>query len=93
MPEGKLQLLDFSRDYEYRRDQQDDEKNRRQCRFFHFATPGPQTTHSFEREIVAEICTLFPELDPETGTGYSPAARRMLRAYEAQVLTAAARAA
>jgi hypothetical protein len=55
--------------------------------------PGPQTTHSFEREIVAEICTLFPELDPETGTGYSPAARRMLRAYEAQVLTAAARAA
>jgi Hint domain len=55
--------------------------------------PGPQTAQSFEAEAVAEICTLFPELDPATGDGYSPAARRTLRAYEARVLMAAARAA
>lgn len=47
--------------------------------------PGPQTTHSFEREIVNEICALFPEIDLETGEGYSPAARRMLKGYEARV--------
>jgi len=48
--------------------------------------PGPQITESFESEIVAEICALFPELDPETGNGYSPAARRTLRPYEARLL-------
>jgi len=48
--------------------------------------PGPQTTRSLEREIVAEIVSIFPELDPETGTGYSAAARRTLRAYEARLL-------
>lgn len=55
--------------------------------------PGPQTSHSFEAEAVAEICTLFPELDPATGDGYSPAARRTLRSYEARVLMASALAA
>ncbi|WP_299774266.1 Hint domain-containing protein [uncultured Tateyamaria sp.] len=45
--------------------------------------PGPQTAKSFEREIVEEICSIFPELDPETGEGYGPAARRTLRGYEA----------
>jgi len=45
--------------------------------------PGPQTTKSFESEIVDEICTIFPELDPATGDGYGPAARRTLRGYEA----------
>ncbi|WP_299651178.1 Hint domain-containing protein [uncultured Tateyamaria sp.] len=45
--------------------------------------PGPQTTKSFEREIVDEICGIFPELDPQTGEGYGPAARRTLRGYEA----------
>lgn len=45
--------------------------------------PGPQTTKSFEREIVEEICGIFPELDPRTGDGYGPAARRTLRGYEA----------
>mgnify|MGYP003110752271 FL=1 len=50
--------------------------------------PGPQTTRSFESEIVAEICALFPEIDPETGAGYSPAARRMLKSYEARLLVA-----
>jgi len=48
--------------------------------------PGPQTNDLFERETMDEICAIFPELDPETGGGYSPAARRLLRAHEAQVL-------
>jgi hypothetical protein len=48
--------------------------------------PGPQTTASFEQELLAEICSLFPELDPRTGAGYSPAARRVLKAYEARLL-------
>lgn len=48
--------------------------------------PGPQTAQSFEQEIVDEICTLFPELDPETGDGYPAAARRMLKSYEVQLL-------
>ncbi len=48
--------------------------------------PGPQTTKSFEQEIVAEICSIFPELDPHTGEGYSPAARRTLRHFEADLL-------
>ncbi|KIN62991.1 2,3,4,5-tetrahydropyridine-2-carboxylate N-succinyltransferase [Sulfitobacter noctilucicola] len=51
--------------------------------------PGPQTTSSFEREIVDEICAIFPEIDPETGRGYSPAARRTLKRYEADLLRAA----
>jgi hypothetical protein len=55
--------------------------------------PGPQTTKSFERQALAEICAIFPELDPQTGQGYSPAARRTLRGYEARVLFSAARAA
>jgi hypothetical protein len=51
--------------------------------------PGPQTKKSFEREIVDEICALFPEIDPETGAGYSPAARRTLKRFEAGLLRAA----
>ncbi|GAA6175856.1 Hint domain-containing protein [Sulfitobacter pacificus] len=50
--------------------------------------PGPQTTKSFEREVVDEICAIFPEIDPETGQGYSPAARRTLKRYEADLLRA-----
>ncbi|WP_425052999.1 Hint domain-containing protein [Psychromarinibacter sp. S121] len=48
--------------------------------------PGPQTTALFEAEILDEICTLFPELDPRTGDGYGPAARRTLKEYEGRVL-------
>lgn len=55
--------------------------------------PGPQTNKSFEAAIVAEICSLFPEIDPETGHGYSPAARRTLRPFEAQLLFTSRRAA
>lgn len=45
--------------------------------------PGPQTSKSFEAEIVDEICALFPEIDRDTGAGYSPAARRTLKRFEA----------
>ncbi len=55
--------------------------------------PGPQTTKSFENEIVQEICAIFPEIDPETGNGYSPAARRTLRRYEAKLLFSGGKAA
>lgn len=48
--------------------------------------PGPQTVKMFEKDIVDEICAIFPELDALTGRGYSPAARRTLRKYEAAVL-------
>lgn len=50
--------------------------------------PGPQTTCGMEQAIVDEITAIFPEIDPMTGQGYSPAARRSLRSYEAQVLIA-----
>jgi len=49
--------------------------------------PGPQIKNSFEAEIVHEICALFPEIDLVTAEGYSPAARRMLRGFEAQILS------
>jgi len=52
--------------------------------------PGGQITNLFEEEAVAEICALFPELDPETGDGYSKAARRVLRKYEANLLLGSA---
>lgn len=51
--------------------------------------PGPQTAHSFEADVVAEIYSIFPELDPETGAGYPTAARRTLKRYEAELLRAA----
>ncbi len=53
--------------------------------------PGPQTTRSFEREILEEIVSIFPELDPETGAGYSAAARLTLRGFEARLLAGATR--
>lgn len=55
--------------------------------------PGPQTTKSFDADVVAEICALFPQIDPETGYGYSPAARRTLRSFEAKLLLASGKAA
>ncbi|MEJ2030931.1 MAG: Hint domain-containing protein [Maritimibacter sp.] len=48
--------------------------------------PGPQTTKSFERAVIEEICEIFPELDPATGAGYPSSARRSLRSYEARLL-------
>lgn len=52
--------------------------------------PGPQMNTLFERQALDEICSIFPELDPESGQGYSPAARRMLKGFEAQVWRAGA---
>lgn len=48
--------------------------------------PGPQSTNLLDQPVLEEICALFPELDPATGDGYSPAARRTLRGYEARLL-------
>ncbi|MDJ1008220.1 MAG: Hint domain-containing protein [Paracoccaceae bacterium] len=50
--------------------------------------PGPQTTSCFDKEAIAEIAALFPELDPATGKGYGPAARALLKPYEARLLVA-----
>ncbi len=52
--------------------------------------PGPQTTSLFEKEIVEEIVSIFPELDPMTGAGYGPSARLTLKEYEARTLLAVA---
>ena len=52
--------------------------------------PGPQTAALFEEEALAEIRAVFPELDPSTGSGYGPAARRTLRAFEGALLRPAA---
>lgn len=49
--------------------------------------PGPQTASSFEPEIVAEICAIFPELDPISGEGYGKMARRGLRSFEVATLS------
>ncbi len=48
--------------------------------------PGPQSTNILDQQTLDEICRIFPELDPTSGAGYSPAARRTLRHYEAQLL-------
>ncbi|MEM0948432.1 MAG: Hint domain-containing protein [Pseudomonadota bacterium] len=52
--------------------------------------PGPQTSGLFEADALDELRTLFPELDPTTGAGYGPAARRTLKAYEGSLLKPAA---
>lgn len=51
--------------------------------------PGPQTIDAFEEEVLQEITTLFPDLDPITGQGYGTAARQILKKHEAQVLIGA----
>ncbi|MEQ9692673.1 Hint domain-containing protein [Shimia sp. SDUM112013] len=48
--------------------------------------PGPQITNIFEAETLNEITTIFPELNTLTGEGYSPAARKMLKGFEVDVL-------
>lgn len=48
--------------------------------------PGPQTSAGFDAAAQAEILELFPELDLETGTGYSAAARVSLKSYESRLL-------
>ena len=48
--------------------------------------PGPQTTRAFEAEIIEEITAIFPELDVQTGAGYGPPARPLLKRFEAAAL-------
>lgn len=48
--------------------------------------PGPQMKKAFAQDALTEIRTLFPQIDWESGDGYSPAARRTLKRYEAQVM-------
>lgn len=48
--------------------------------------PGPQSAEIFDDAILEEIGALFPGMDPRTGEGYGPAARRVLRQYEAALL-------
>lgn len=48
--------------------------------------PGPMVMDGFEAAVREEICALFPELDPDTGAGYGPAARLSLKGYEAGAL-------
>jgi hypothetical protein len=55
--------------------------------------PGPAMTQALAPETLRELLALFPDLDPETGEGYGPAARRMLRAHEARALAPARRVA
>lgn len=50
--------------------------------------PGPQTSKHFDQDVLEELQTLFPQLDPTTGTGYGPSARPSLRSFEAQLLCA-----
>ena len=50
--------------------------------------PGPCTSGLLERAALEEICSLFPELDPDTGDGYSPAARPALKGFEGRLLAA-----
>ena len=40
----------------------------------------------FDEEILEELTNLFPELDVETGKGYSPSVRMSLKSYEADTL-------
>lgn len=50
--------------------------------------PGPETTKGFDAAELARLTALFPGLDPETGAGYGPAARRILRGHETMLLAA-----
>jgi hypothetical protein len=51
--------------------------------------PGPQTLAELPLEALDELLDLFPMLNPATGEGYGPPARRPLRAYEARALVRA----
>jgi hypothetical protein len=52
--------------------------------------PGDEITNIFAEETLSEIVTIFPELDPATGAGYGPPARRILRSFEAAALAGSA---
>ena len=48
--------------------------------------PARQSLGALERDVLEDLVAIFPEIDPETGEGYGPTARRVLRAFEAQVM-------
>lgn len=48
--------------------------------------PGPQTMGDFPQETLEELTAIFPDLDPETGAGYGPSARRSLKSFETVAL-------
>jgi hypothetical protein len=48
--------------------------------------PGPQSSEMFDQEVKDELTEIFPELEVETGEGYSPAARLSLKRHEAKTL-------
>lgn len=48
--------------------------------------PGATSLAALETGARAELAALFPEIDPETGVGYGPTARRVLRGFEAEVM-------
>lgn len=50
--------------------------------------PGPQTTGSFEQDVVKDLHRILPGVDLMTGEGYGPAARPALKHYEARLLVA-----
>jgi hypothetical protein len=47
---------------------------------------GGQALGALAEGAVAEILAIFPELDAQSGEGYGPTARRVLKAHEAQVM-------
>lgn len=54
---------------------------------------GPQITKMLEPAMIAEIHSIFPEIDPLTSQGYNLAAHRRLKGDETQLLLSAAMAA
>lgn len=50
--------------------------------------PGPTVLNDLDAEVQEEVLALFPDIDPETKTGYGPAARLPLRAFEARAMLA-----
>lgn len=50
--------------------------------------PGPQTMSGFDAGTQAEILSLFPDL-AQSWSNYGPAARTLIKGYEAQALRAA----
>ncbi|OCX61649.1 2,3,4,5-tetrahydropyridine-2,6-carboxylate N-succinyltransferase [Thioclava sp. SK-1] len=53
--------------------------------------PGPMTLNAMERDAQEEIFALFPQLKRQCHRSYGPAARPILRGFEAHVLAAGLR--
>lgn len=44
--------------------------------------------NDLDKAVQDEVLSLFPEIDPETKSGYGPAARLPLRGFEARAMLA-----